>query len=447
MRSFRSHLSQRSLCVFAVFVFSMLGKTPASAEPVTWQILPFYQSDWLGSQGSPATTNGDVISLHGQPVRTVQSFSGGSLKISYDVMLSARDSTDGTLQFAFVPSGLASNSIHPGMALDFSYINGGTDNLAMWNLLSNDGATQLWGDVPFSISAQTVYHHEIIISSLGRLTWIVDNETNSIPSGITIPFPSYQLELQGWQPGGPTWTITNFDVSAFVEAPNGLVSYGFTTPPLWDASGVYTNTNTSSAVIEDIIQGANGKISGVRTESYINGYDRADASGAITGKTFVKAGQVGARLNIAGGTSAIYQGSYYTGGYSGNTTITINPSSLTVFDTSTMHRLDLNGKYVTRTSANALPLPAGMNGYWRLDLDVAAEGDDLTGTGTITLSNGRVLDYEMIGKYNAKRQSAKLKLIGRNEGAGSSLSLVVQGAHMELVSLKGNVLGQKLALP
>ena len=100
----RSLSYHRNICVFAFFVCWMFAcQTPANAQSVTWQILPFYKSDWPGSQGSPATTNGDVVSLHGQPVRTVQTFSG-PLKISYDMQLNSRVSTDGNLQFFFVES-------------------------------------------------------------------------------------------------------------------------------------------------------------------------------------------------------------------------------------------------------------------------------------------------------------------------------------------------------
>ena len=81
------------------------------------------------------------------------------------------------------------------------------------NVSSNGTGTQVWGDVPFSISAQTIYHHNVIdVSATGELTWIVNDLTNSIPSAVTVPFSQFQLELEGWQPSGPTWTVSNFTV-------------------------------------------------------------------------------------------------------------------------------------------------------------------------------------------------------------------------------------------
>jgi hypothetical protein len=209
----RSPSYHRSICVFAFAVcWIFAGSTPSEAQSVTWQILPFYtDTDWPGSQGSPATTNGNVISLTGQPVRTLQTFSG-PLRISYDVVLSARASTDGNIQFFFVPTNLPMDKIHPSFQLSMTYVNGGTDVLQAYNLLANVTDVRVWGPTPFGVSAGTVYHNIIDVTAGGNITWIINNVTNMIPSNVTIPFAQYQLELQGWQPGGPTWTVSNFAV-------------------------------------------------------------------------------------------------------------------------------------------------------------------------------------------------------------------------------------------
>jgi hypothetical protein len=88
-----------------------------------------------------------------------------------------------------------------------------------------------------------------------------------------------------------------------------------------------------------------------------------------------------------------------------------------------------------------------MTGDWTLDTDIAATRNRLTGTGTITLSNGRELSYQITGSYNAKSQSTKLRLVGNGDALGTSLSLTTQGPGANLISLKGSVLGQKLTFP
>jgi hypothetical protein len=230
--------------------------------------------------------------------------------------------------------------------------------------------------------------------------------------------------------------------------PSGDINYAFTNTPLWDASGIYTNnTDTNDVVIESIQQQANGKITGVRTETYVNGMDQADASGPVTGKVFVRAGVVGASVKSSGGITGVSGGVDYTGAYSEEDTEIINPSSLTIYDSGSTRICIVGEKCDTGTSADTVPLPAGMNGNWELDISVAANGNKRTGTGTLTLSNGRVLTYQIIGSYNARNQLSKLKLVGESEATGSSLSLTTYGAGMDLTGLTGNVLGQPLKYP
>jgi len=88
-----------------------------------------------------------------------------------------------------------------------------------------------------------------------------------------------------------------------------------------------------------------------------------------------------------------------------------------------------------------------MNGDWTLDTSIAAGGDKLTGTGILTLSNGRMLSYQITGSYKTTSEIAKLKLVGVGEAARTSFSLATQGTNMVLTALKGKVLGQKPAFP
>jgi len=218
-------------CLLTLAAFS-LSTGSNSARAVTWQILPFPDNNWGGSHGQPASTNDNIIALYGQPVRSVETFSG-PLKISYDVSLDSRAKTDGGLQFYFVPTGLSSNLLYPCLQLYYGYRNtpGGSDALLI-NTVSSDGkGTQVWGEVPINIVAQTTNHHIIEVSATGELTWIVNDLTNSIPGTVAVPFGEFQLELQGWQPGGPTWTVSNFAVvpepSTALLMITGLLSLAF----------------------------------------------------------------------------------------------------------------------------------------------------------------------------------------------------------------------------
>ncbi len=251
---------------------------------------------------------------------------------------------------------------------------------------------------------------------------------------------------------GLTGTMTiagqTFTVTQSGAVPSGEFNYAFTNTPLWDMSGIYTNnTDTNDVVIGDILCQANGQITGFRTENYTNGADNAEASGPLIGKVFVRAGTVGANLKLSGGITGVSGGVDYTGTYSGKSTDTLNPSTLTIFDSDSTRVCIVGSKCETGTSTDTLPLPAGMDGDWELDISIAANGNKRTGTGTLTLSNGRVLTYQIIGSYNTKSQLSKLKLVGEGDAIGTSLSLTADGAGMSLVTLKGKVLGQSLKYP
>jgi hypothetical protein len=294
-----------------------------------------------------------------------------------------------------------------------------SSNRCAWAATSNDGFITIIsgssgtgnGTVSYSVAANT--------------------STNGLTGTMTIAGQTFAVT----QPGAP-------------GAPSGEFNYAFTNTPLWDVSGIYTNnTGTNDVVIEDIQQQANGKITGLRTETYVDGMDHADASGPVTGRVFARAGAVGASVKDSGGITGVSGGVDYTGAYSGEDTEIIDPSSLAIYDSGSTRVCIVGKRCDAETSADTVPLPAGMNGNWELDISIAANGNKRTGTGTLTLSNGRVLTYQIVGSYNAKNQLSKLKLVGESEATGSSLSLTTYGAGMDLTGLTGNVLGQPLKYP
>ncbi len=264
-----------------------------------------------------------------------------------------------------------------------------------------------------------------------------NNETYYSPS-LFSAVPGYDL-CTGW--GTPTGS----------DLINTLLAtrYAFTNTPLWDVSGIYTNSTADSndVVIGDFQQQANGKITGLRTVTDVDGADHVEESGPLTGATFVRAGVVGANVKYTGVITGVLGGVDIAGTYSIKEIATIVPSSLTVFFSDSDRQCVVGRKCVTQTGAVSLPLPAGMDGDWELDISVTANGNKRTGTGTLTLSNGRVLTYQIIGSYNTRSQLSKLKLIGEGDAHGTSLSLTADGTGTNLVTLKGKILGQPLKYP
>ena len=236
-------------------------------------------------------------------------------------------------------------------------------------------------------------------------------------------------------------------VPAIAQVPSGQFTYAFTNPPLWDTSGIYTNSVSGDTVIATLQHQANGQLIGTRSETYVSGADHATGSGSFAGRVSVRAGVVTARDTSEGSLAGVSGGVSYVANFKAKGVETLNPSTLSIFTSGTIKVCVVGGKCVTSTQGYSIPLPDGMDGTWTLDINIAADGNKLAGTGAITLSNGRVLSYQIKGSYNTKSQVAKLKLVGQGDATGTSLSLTTQGTGMDLTSLKGKVLGQKPTFP
>jgi len=219
--------------------------------------------------------------------------------------------------------------------------------------------------------------------------------------------------------------------------------------PLWDATGSYTNVivenGSTDHFVMNLTQSAVGGITGNRSD-IVTGATYADINTSLTGKIGVKSGVTGASLKISGTVSS----SGYTGPAKGKASATLDLVAKTLTIAGSMKlcvSTPIGKKCETVPTDGVVDLPSGVSGDWTLDTDLAAIGDELSGTGLITLSNGRTLTYEVSGKYDEKTGDAKLKLTGQGEAERTSLSIVTHGTEMDLTELKGKVLGQKPLFP
>jgi len=238
------------------------------------------------------------------------------------------------------------------------------------------------------------------------------------------------------------------------QAPTGAFGYVFTNLPIWDTTGTYTNTSLVDGATDNltvvITNEASGLVTGTRTESLIDGGEKTYIHAPFTGKVFVKHGVTGAALKITSGVATgVFDGVDYTATVKGGSIATIDPSTLTVLNTGKQEICPKNIKGVkctTLSGTEPADLPAGMTGDWTLENDIAASGDKLSGTGMVTLSNGRVLTNLIVGTFTTRGNASKLKLVGIGDAMGTSLSLVTTGTAMDVVALKGKILGQKPTL-
>jgi len=178
----------------------------------SWQILPFpTDSDWPSWPGQPCLVEAGTIIFEGRSVRTAESFSQPAT-VSLDILLDQRQADDGFLQVRFLPVGLPTN-VDPTDAttLNIIYRNpaAGTGSDVLRVDQQTGGVnTIVWGEIPFTVVAGTVYHVQFTVASSG-LTFTINGQTYD--PGITVPNSNFQIQLQGWQPMN-RWFVNNFTV-------------------------------------------------------------------------------------------------------------------------------------------------------------------------------------------------------------------------------------------
>jgi len=94
----------------------------------------------------------------------------------------------------------------------------------------------------------------------------------------------------------------------------------------------------------------------------------------------------------------------------------------------------------TETFQESIPPELG-DGSWMLEINFGEpDGTKLAGTATVTLATGQVYPFIIKGKYVSNTGQSKLQLKGFDAGAGSKLTVTLQGN--SFATIKGKVSGQ-----
>ncbi len=207
MKKFRSQCRHSQLQLF-VFVFLCVWAAAAQAQAVTWQILPWPDNESWPTEGSPAVTNGNQVTLTGQDVLTAQSFSGART-FTFDVSIGALTTDDGTFRLEFVPTGQPTNllpAVFTSLCLGFGNPQFGGNVEAVSNGVDIAGFP-----TNYNFTANTTYHESATIAANGRVSWSINGQDMGLGNALTVPYSSYQIRLSSWQPT-QVWTVNNFAV-------------------------------------------------------------------------------------------------------------------------------------------------------------------------------------------------------------------------------------------
>jgi hypothetical protein len=233
-------------------VLSICSCTISVFAQTTWEILPWPSNqDWTGPQGSPATTNGNVITLTGQDVLSAQVFTA-PLTISYDMLLPAKSTTDGIIELFFVPTGEPTNlTPNPGVELFWFESQTGNDGLEV----AENYTTTLWGPVPQPLTAGTTYHFSVSVATGGQVSWSINGVNVGLSNSVVVPYTNFQIRLSSWQPT-QIWQISNFTVgSAPVLTCPSIIGTWTGQVNVADSSAGYRQTTLSLQVTDQSTNG------------------------------------------------------------------------------------------------------------------------------------------------------------------------------------------------
>jgi len=100
------------------------------------------------------------------------------------------------------------------------------------------------------------------------------------------------------------------------------------------------------------------------------------------------------------------------------------------------------GNGTIKSTLSAVPLPAGVNGRWSVNMNLQPPG----GTGSVILPNGRSLPASLAGSFSARSGLELIKLSGVGSDPGSALTINFFPATGAVDSLSGKMLGQSVTI-
>jgi hypothetical protein len=125
------------------------------------------------------------------------------------LLLPAKSTTDGIFETFFVPTGEGTSNLpNPDAELQMNESQTGNDYLSA---TKDRFTTILWGNNPFSINTQTVYHVSISLAANGQVGWSINGNDVGLSNSVVMPYSSFQVRLSSWQPT-QVWQVNNFTV-------------------------------------------------------------------------------------------------------------------------------------------------------------------------------------------------------------------------------------------
>jgi hypothetical protein len=223
------------------------------------------------------------------------------------------------------------------------------------------------------------------------------------------------------------------------ETPTG--QFSCTLSSIWDLSGTYVEDMFGLEAELSLTHTPQGRLSGGITVSGC-GVDCCDVKGKASGSVGGPSTQPRGVLTTAAKGKCDESGSQ-----SSHTrfAFTLDPTEACLQGriTGSACAAAIGGCARVAPQEQTLCLPQGTDGTATLAFDLAPSGRKLTGAATLTLSSGRVLQFQVRGTYSAGNDTARLRLRGAGDSAaGCSLAIRMTGG--TIVAVTGHAMGERI---
>lgn len=242
--------------------------------------------------------------------------------------------------------------------------------------------------------------------------------------------------------------------TALAQAPNGFIEFDFSNPEaaVWDLGGGYglahqiIGTGGTPVAFNygiSLSHTSSGRLFGrgltlleIGSDSLAAGYEARGVvyGGGVRGPTRVKLSVVTVANDIVAGRLTRVKSEI-------NYRLHVDNETRQLLGIG-VGTVQLQGMGSLRVRSDiAIPLPAGMDGSWTLQMNITPL-QKLLGNGSIILSNGRVLPLVLSGRYYS---TSAVSLIGTRtfgEERGSSYAILFDDAGVR--NMGGTILGQRV---
>jgi len=233
------------------------------------------------------------------------------------------------------------------------------------------------------------------------------------------------------------------------EAPSGFVSFDFSTNDVavYDLSGSLQFDQTMIGAGQSEI----GLSYGINVTEDVRGFITGSGTTAVNaGDNFVAADYVArGRISRRGGFTRVsltvrLRGNDAFGGITTPFNIVISYSLVVSPETGTLEgtargRGSFGPLGSTRIHSDvSIPLPNGADGSWSLQMNLVSF-NRLGGTATVVLSNGRVLSFNINGRFSSALDRSTVRLIGVGNSRGNNATLIFDS---DVLLLRGALFGQ-----